>query len=281
MKERALKIGKPSPLIAIACEGKEFDANKPAVLILNSGVMHHVGACRFSVKLARALAQHNFLSLRFDFSGVGDSETRPGGLDFAEVSSSETIEVMDYLEKKKGIKRFIIYGLCSGADAAYETAIKDSRVEAICQIDPYCYQTPDWFWRHYGPKLFNLQNWLNRLSKLLPQKPQPDNGAAIPKPGTDNIEAAEYLRVFPAKAEVEQNIAALIQRQVHLYSIFTSAQSEILNASGQFAKSFSSIDFGQLLRCEYYADLTHIITEPHYQKLLVDNICQWASDVSR
>ena len=56
MKERALRIGRPTPLIGIVSEPEVFDPARPAVIILNSGIMHHVGACRLSVKLARAVA---------------------------------------------------------------------------------------------------------------------------------------------------------------------------------------------------------------------------------
>ena len=69
--------------------------------------MHHIGTCRISVKIARALAQQDFLALRFDFSGIGDSETGRGLIPFSESSSLEVSEVMDFLELKKGIKKFI------------------------------------------------------------------------------------------------------------------------------------------------------------------------------
>ena len=103
MREITLKIGRPTPLTAIATEPKGLDSSKPAVLILNSGVMHHIGTCRISVRIARELAKSDFLALRFDFSGIGDSEPRRGTDSFADSSSAEITEVMNYLEQKKGL----------------------------------------------------------------------------------------------------------------------------------------------------------------------------------
>ena len=60
MREKALRIGKPTPLIGVMSDPDTFDASKPAMLLLNSGVLHHVGACRASVKLARAVAAAGF-----------------------------------------------------------------------------------------------------------------------------------------------------------------------------------------------------------------------------
>ena len=44
-------------MLGIECEPKNFDPDKPGVLLLNSGVIHHIGACRLSVKLARRIAE--------------------------------------------------------------------------------------------------------------------------------------------------------------------------------------------------------------------------------
>ena len=71
MKERALRIGRPTPLIGVVSEPEAFDPARPAVIILNSGIMHHVGACRLSVKLAREVAAKGLLAARFDYSGIG------------------------------------------------------------------------------------------------------------------------------------------------------------------------------------------------------------------
>ena len=105
MRERAVRIGKPVPLVGVITEPEQMDPGRPAVIIFNSGVMHHVGACRLSVKLARAFSSIGSVVIRFDFSGIGDSESRRGAASFEESAPKEAGEVMDYLEKKRGINR--------------------------------------------------------------------------------------------------------------------------------------------------------------------------------
>jgi hypothetical protein len=278
MKEIALKIGTPTPLTAIVNTPKQLDPNKPAVLILNSGVMHHVGSCRLSVKLARQLAKSNTLSLRFDFSGIGDSENRSGTQSFHETSISEITEVMDYLEKKRGIKKFIVYGLCSGADASYDIALVDKRVIAMVQIDPYCYRTWKWYIRHYGPKLLSLEIWLHSLSVRLKKQDKPLGFSK--SVDIDNLETASYVREFPERNEIASGLKALVNKNISMYSLITGGQSEIINHSSQFKESFSDVDFGNLLTVEYYPKMDHIITNPEYQRIVIDNICTWINQLA-
>jgi len=277
MKEIALKIGNPTPLTAIVNTPKKIDPTKPAVLILNSGVMHHVGTCRLSVKIARELAKSSILSIRFDFSGIGDSENRSGTQSFHETSIAEITEVMDYLENKRGISKFIVYGLCSGADASYDIALVDKRIFAMVQIDPYCYRTWKWYIRHYGPRLLNLQTWVNFVSRHLNiQAKTLGFSESVDK---DNLEVASYAREFPPRDEISSGLTALVNRHFHMYTIITGSQSEIINHNSQFRESFSDVNFEGLLTVEYYPKMDHIITNPAYQQIVIDNICRWINQV--
>lgn len=279
VKERAIKVGNPSPLIGILCEPSHFDAEKPAVLLLNSGVMHRTGTCRLSVKLARKLADAGYASVRFDYSGIGDSDTRRGSLSFVDSAPLETAEIMDFLEKRRGIKTFILYGLCSGADAAYETAKIDSRVKAICQIDPYCYRNVGWYLRHYGPRFFSLDVWArffkNRLSstRVFHQ--------TIKDIDPEFVEVASYIREFPQQSELVAGLESLLERNINLYSIFTSGQSLVLNHASQFRNSLGALDTRNLLRVDYHPEASHIITEPDSQKVVVDNIVEWVASLRK
>ncbi len=279
IRERALRIGKPNPLVSIVSEPKNFDAEKPAVIILNSGVMHHIGTCRLSVKIARSLADNGILALRFDFSGIGDSESRRGAKSFEESAPVEVAEVMDYLEKKKGIKKFILYGLCSGADASYETAKLDERVIGIIQIDAYCYRTLRWYINHYGPRMIKAGVWRHFFARLW-QRLMGQKENVIDEYDEEFVELPSYIRVFPEKAEVAKGLSQLVQRKVHMYAIFTGGQSEILNYQSQYEESFG-IDFCGLLRTDYFPKAEHIIPEPEYQRLIPERINEWVLALSQ
>lgn len=276
MREIALKIGQPLPLAAIATTPDKFDPEKPAVIILNSGVMHHIGTCRISVKIARHLADNGFLALRFDFSGVGDSKARRGTESFHETAQKEIKEVMDYLEQKKNVQKFIIYGLCSGADGSYDAALVDERIQGIIQIDPYCYRTPKWYLVHYGPRIFKMDVWKRFFTSIF--KKRAINKASGPE--EEFLEMPSYIRVFPPKNEIASGLQKLVDRNVHIYSIFSGGQMAVFNHHSQFEDSFSSIDFRGLLTVDFYRDMEHIISSHSYQELIPKKICQWVIKVS-
>jgi len=108
----------------------------PAVLLLNAGILHHVGPSRTYVKTARSLASLGFLVLRFDFAGVGDSLPRDDNLPFAQAAVQEVQQAMATLHALAGSTQFVLVGLCSGARVSLDAAIHDPRIIAAVLINP-------------------------------------------------------------------------------------------------------------------------------------------------
>jgi alpha/beta superfamily hydrolase len=128
MKEHALKFGANESLIGILTEGDLVDsscnANKGlAALLFNAGLIHHVGPNRIYVKLARRLAGMGITTLRFDFSGIGDSGQRMDKLPAKDSILDDARQAMDELERNWGVKAFICIGLCAGAAAAAQVGL--------------------------------------------------------------------------------------------------------------------------------------------------------------
>jgi dienelactone hydrolase len=137
MREKAVLFGKRKSLVGIITDPVKITnpINLPAVILLNAGLVHRVGLNRLHVKIARQLATMGFVVMRFDFSGMGDSRVRDDHLPFEKSTVSETQEAMDYLTKVKGIRRFVLMGICSGAAVSYKTACCDSRVVSAVLIN--------------------------------------------------------------------------------------------------------------------------------------------------
>ena len=74
MIERPLYFGERSNLLGVLTAPAAPHPGSPAVILLNAGLLHRVGPNRLHVDVARRLAEAGFTSLRFDMSGVGDSE---------------------------------------------------------------------------------------------------------------------------------------------------------------------------------------------------------------
>lgn len=56
-REKAVRFGTTASLVGVLTEAAGgADADRPAFLFLNSGILHRVGSCRMHVRLARALS---------------------------------------------------------------------------------------------------------------------------------------------------------------------------------------------------------------------------------
>jgi hypothetical protein len=86
------------------------------------------------VRLARALAREGWVTLRCDFSGIGDSPPRGDTLPFEKSAVLEAQAAMDALAVH-GARRFVLVGLCSGAEIAFKSACADERVVAAALIN--------------------------------------------------------------------------------------------------------------------------------------------------
>ena len=279
MRERAVKIGKPTALAAVIAEPDEVRPEQPAIIILNSGVMHHVGTCRISVLIARALAEAGYLSVRFDFSGIGDSETRRGDKPFEQTALEESTEVMDYLQRRRKVSKFILYGLCSGADGSFEVAKVDDRVVGLIQIDAFCYKTPAWYLVHYGSKIASASAWRTLFKRLFSRRAGAQVDALDAAAEEDFVELPSYVREFPPRQVVAEGLKKICAKGVHIYNFFTGEAKEI-NHQQQYRKSFSDVDFANLLKVDYLPSATHIVTGKDDQKFIVDAIRNWVSDIS-
>jgi pimeloyl-ACP methyl ester carboxylesterase len=138
MREDTVFFGTPPFLVGVitAPEAAEHDPTGPAVIMLNAGRVHRVGPSRLYVKTARRLAAAGFMVLRFDFSGIGDSSARHDHLPFDKSVIQETQDAMQYVSEVHGRTRFILLGLCSGANRALVAASCDPRVVGVVLLNP-------------------------------------------------------------------------------------------------------------------------------------------------
>lgn len=274
MRERALRFGRSANLVGILTEPDGGSApGLPAAVFLNSGILHRVGASRLYVKFARSLAEQGFTSLRFDFSGVGDSEPRRDALPFEESAVIEASEAMDHLAATKGIERFFLVGLCSGSDVAYHTSLADARVVGVANLDAFVYRTWKYYLRHYGPRVFRLGVWRNSLGARLAALRGNDAEAQAP---SASYVAPEYRRVFPPRAVIRDGLRKLSERDVRMFHFFSGGMEEHVNYESQYIDAFKPVDLRRLVDVIYVKDADHIVTGLEHQRLVVERLSDWA-----
>lgn len=272
VKESVLNIGRPVPLTGILAEG----SGTLGLILVNSGIMHRVGACRLSVRVARAVTGSLDLpSFRFDFSGLGDSENRRGGVDFDEAAVNEVIEVMDHLQRQQGVDRFILYGLCSGAVISCRAATRDKRVVGVAQVDGYCYPTNRAYLGYYAERLLAPAVWRERLARWR----SPMESRAVLSAGKNDFEVPDFAS-DPGREHIAGELRQLVQRGVQLHCVFAGRDPNFYYPA-QYRHCFRDVDFGDQLSLEHYPRASHIFTEPGYQKEMIDGLVRWVDHTRR
>lgn len=136
-REELLRLGANGGLIGVASLPERDENSQPrvGVLFLNAGLVPRSGPSRLWVNLARAAARSGRPALRLDFSGIGDSTPAANDSRFEQRSPREAQLALDGLAAAAGCERFVVAGLCSGAEIAFKTALVDRRVVEIVLIN--------------------------------------------------------------------------------------------------------------------------------------------------
>ena len=259
--ERVLSLCDDHGLVAIATDPVSPDPARPAVIMLNAGVLHRVGPHRLHVLLGRELALRGFRSCRIDLSGIGDSRAIAGAATFRESSVADTRTLMDHLASDSATNRFVIFGLCSGADNGLAVAAADPRVVGLILIDAPAYPTL----RGNARKLFRmgLRAGIKAVARKLAgafQQPAGDGGIA---PG----------RQPPPQNEYRELLNRFVSRHVELFFIYSSALHGRYNHVNQLFELFPELR-GHV-SVEYFGEADHAFTEKAAQRRLIDAVVDW------
>ena len=255
-------------------------ARAPSVLFLNSGLLHHVGPHRLHVNLARRLARTGLHSLRFDLSGIGDSGPRQDRLGRDESMVRETQDAMELLSASHGVERFVLFGICTGADQAVRVALQDARVAGAVLVDGYAYETWPHYLRYYLGRLARPHSWWNvvtlrhpavarRLARLRgAPAPAPGPAAAVapagPRPGI-------YFR--PPRSEAEARLRALAERGCRLCCVFTPTTK--FSHASQFGEMYPSLRGHPAIRVAFLPDANHVFTLLASQQAVMQVVEDW------
>jgi hypothetical protein len=274
MRERVVVFGKGAELVGVVAEASRAHARPdwPAIILVNAGLLHKVGASRLHVRLARTLAPLGFTVLRFDLAGIGDSEPRRQVMSFEDSAVADIVDAMDHLSAGASGRSFVLIGLCSGSDMAFAAARQDPRVIGLVQLDAYAYRNWKWHLHHYGPRLCSPARWWHFVDRHarqvvgLPPRNIVDERDTVISP---------YARQFPPKAQVHADLAALAARGLRFFNVFSGGQRDHYNYARQHEDTFGDIDFGDRLRVEFLPSADHVFTGLDDQQHITNAVRDW------
>lgn len=275
--ERAQLIGPRQQLVAVLTEpvAAEPGVQRPMVVILNSGIIHRVGPNRLGVLLARALARQGCAVLRFDLSGVGDSEPRSDAKAPLDAALADIREVLDWAETRLDMKRFVLVGLCSGADHAVIYSGGDPRVVGAVLMDPSIPPTARFRRRRVVRRLTSMELWrrvftgeASAWQRVLASAGRGAGDDARPRTGPDlaSREVRDYL---------ENAYRQALANSRELLVAFTDGMPAQHNYPEQLREALPGVEFGSRCRVEYFHGADHTFTDESQRQRLLLLVEEW------
>lgn len=230
--------------------------SRVGVLLLNAGITRHVGPFRAHVDLARTLAEQGFAVLRFDQSGLGDSAlpARAEG----DRRQRDIDAAMQLLMQETGVERFVLCGLCSGADDAFHVGARDERVAGAILLDGVAYPTPGFWLRHALPRLLNFGKVLRYL--MARRNPGP---------------SLSDFRDWPSRAQARQMLATMVERGTRLLFVFTGGAYHYFNHRAQLVASLGNAAASPRVSLEFWREYDHTFYLRKHRRVLIARIAAW------
>jgi hypothetical protein len=265
------------------------------IIILSPGIKNRVAPHRLYVKMAKLFQKMGYEVFRFDPEGLGDSE---GEIDVALAADlyrsiqtgrfiEDTVEAMNWMERERGVSRFILSGLCGGAITGLLAGADDHRVAGLLSlgipvildgsaVDSSQFVTEGQLERlkkGYLKKLTDPKSWVRLLTfrssfgmlfksffrKKKPQDPgQPDNYNPL------------FSKAFESFAAAGKKMLLLFSGADRLYWEF---QEKFLERHGALAERYSD-----LYAVHVTNEANHIYSFEEWQRDMLSVSRAWLTD---
>jgi len=266
MNETAFRFGRADHLVGLlGAPASASSRGEVGVIVLNAGLVHHVGPFRLHVDLTRRLNASGYPTLRMDLSTLGDSGAS-GALQSREQQVRTDIsDAMALLRAQAGCTRFVLIGLCSGAENAHLAACTEPSIAGAVFLDGYAYRTLGFRLRHYAPRLLQPARIARFLARRMRKAASPSIGAAEPS----------FSVEFPPLPQVRDELADMLQRGLRLCFIYSGGVS-YFNHLRQFRECFGRhIATHGGASVHFLREVDHTYTLVEDRQRLVDMIDAW------
>jgi pimeloyl-ACP methyl ester carboxylesterase len=280
MNETAIGLGPSGSLVGVYTEPERAIApDAPAVLILSAGITHRSGPFRLHAEVARRLAAQGYPCLRIDLAGIGDSAGRSDDTSEQAGTLADARLGMDFLTAHTGISRFVLFGLCSGADDSHQIAVRDPRVIGIIALDAFAYPSMlRLSLRQFARLVGHPRHVYQKIAGVLRSSPL-SRMILGPPPGpqADSKKEARFQafqRDFPPQEQVAAEIEALLERGIQGLYIYSGGY-KYYNYPGQFFDDFPVARSNAQIDVEYYRDADHTYLLLADRDRLITRVATW------
>jgi hypothetical protein len=272
--ETAIRFGNREHLTGIVTAPPSGTTREVGLVILNAGLVHRVGPNRVGVEVARSAAAAGFVALRFDLSNLGDSRARADSLPVEASAVADVRLAMDELARTQALDRFVLFGICSGAENALRASLEDPRIVGAVLVDGYAYRTVRYYIQYYVPRLLRIRAWRRLLTERSPL------ARWLRRPGSDHeangqLAAQPPKRRFPPRARFRQTLASLSERGVELLFVYTGeGMADHYNYEEQFFDAFPEFR-GRSVEVVFLAATDHLFSRARSRAALATVLGRW------
>jgi len=286
MNEESVSFGSGLQGVHVRAGGVSLAAaHCPVFVMINAGFLHSVGPNRLYTDLSRRLAVYGFDSMRFDLPGIGNSQEASSSRECCnpQAASDEVVkqsinEALSMLSENNNARKFVLCGLCSGADDALEFARDDDRIAGIVAIDPAGFRTTGFylyhFLQHYPRRIFAIDKWRSVLRTVLDR-----SGDRQLTSGDNDGNANDGYRKVSNVEEFRNRLSDILEKkggECEILFAYTGGVAHYYNHEGQFKSMTKGIDGGDEIRVNYYPDSDHLLLVSAHREGLIKDTINWA-----
>ena len=264
MNERACMFA--HGLVGILAEPDAGRCSDVAVLLWNVGLVHRVGPFRVYADLARRLARLGYPVLRFDLSGLGDSEVRDGTGTDSERAVLDVRDAMELVRERCGHERFVLVGFCSSVDHAHAAAMQEPAVAGIVQVEGYSYRTRGFYLR-YPRRGLSVRRWERLLRARFPK-------LFRRQVSLEREKEAVFLREYPTVERYRSEIASLAARGTRQLFIYAGGDTSF-NHEQQFHEMYGSPGLERHVQVCFFPHADHTFHSMDARHQLVESVSAW------
>ncbi|WP_157971322.1 alpha/beta hydrolase [Dyella sp. C9] len=263
MSEQAFRFGRAQHLVGIAGL-PEQPRDAVGVIVLNAGLVHHVGPFRQTVDMTRRLNTLGYPTLRFDLSTIGDSGASGESQTRVQQICADVDDAMVLLGKQAGCRRFVLVGLCAGAEKAHQVArdrTSHHKLGGAVFLDGFAYRTLGFKLRHYLPRLFDARRWGRWLSRKRREIADGD---------------APSFSVAPLPQDVvSEDFSSMVERGLKICMIYTGGINMFFNHRRQFRECFGPAMNHPAVCTRYSEEIDHTYVLVDDRRRLIEQVETW------
>jgi alpha/beta superfamily hydrolase len=274
-RERLVAFGEENRLSGVLTSPTAGPGSGVSCVIHNSGVVPRAGVARLHVRLARRLAARGVRTLRFDLSGLGDSERASAAARGAEGATNDLLAASDFLRDTEGSRGECFIGLCSAAYDGLAVAATSDRAVGLVAIDLIGeFRTTRHVVTHYARRAGRIESWVNAVTAPTRAAKALQRRLSVPK-STGAPDSWLGVRPVLPRETMRARLDGLLSRGAPVLFVFSGGLEDNYNYEGQLGDALPELRASPLVEDVFMPHARHVFDDRQHQLDLCTTITDW------